>query len=74
MKQRAASFHRHVRAHQAVIANEHWYGDGPLRLKASFSAAKTAERHAAVGASPVIRERFITALRAYLAGSSSAAG
>jgi hypothetical protein len=34
----------------------------------------TALQAALAGASPVVRERFITALRAYLAGSSSAAG
>jgi hypothetical protein len=48
MKKRAASFHRHVRAHEAVIANEYWYGDGPPLMHPSLSAAKTAERQAKV--------------------------
>jgi hypothetical protein len=39
---------KHVHVHEAVIANEYWYGDGPPRLKASFSAAKTRERQAEV--------------------------
>lgn len=42
------TFHRHVRAHEAVVTNEHWYGDGPPSLGKSFTAGKTAERHAAV--------------------------
>jgi hypothetical protein len=33
--------HKHVHAHEAVIATEYWYGDGPPRLHLSFSAAKT---------------------------------
>jgi len=39
---------RYLHAHEAVVANEYWYGDGPPHLKASFSAAKTAERQAEV--------------------------
>jgi hypothetical protein len=39
---------RYLHAHEAVVANEHWYGDGPPRLKPSFSAAKTADRQAEV--------------------------
>ena len=39
---------KHVHAHEAVVANEYWYCDGPARLKASFSAAKTSERQAEV--------------------------
>jgi hypothetical protein len=31
-----------------VIANKYWYDDGPPLLKASFSAANTAERQAEV--------------------------
>jgi hypothetical protein len=37
---------RHVRAHEAVVGNESWYGDGPPALGKSFTAKKTAERHA----------------------------
>jgi hypothetical protein len=48
MKQQATANRRHRQAHEAVIANEDWYGDGPPRLKASFSAAKTAKRQAKV--------------------------
>jgi hypothetical protein len=48
MKQRAPIFHRHVRAHEAIITNEFWYGDGPPSLGKSFTAKKTAERHRAV--------------------------
>jgi hypothetical protein len=33
---------RYLHAHEAVVANEYWYGDGPPRLKAAFSAAKAA--------------------------------
>jgi hypothetical protein len=39
---------KHAHAHEAVITNEYWYGDGPPHLKASFSAAKTADRQAEV--------------------------
>ena len=42
------TFQRHVRAHEAVINNEFWYGDGPPSLGKSFTAKKTAERHADV--------------------------
>jgi hypothetical protein len=35
---------RHHHAHEAVIANEYWYGDGPPLLRSSFSAANTAKR------------------------------
>jgi hypothetical protein len=38
----------HIRAHEAVVTNEFWYGDGPPSLGKSFTAGKTAERHAAV--------------------------
>jgi len=38
------TFQRHVRAHEAVINNEFWYGDGPPSLGKSFTAARTAER------------------------------
>jgi hypothetical protein len=48
MKQRAPTFHRHVRAHEAVVTNEHWFGDGPPTLGKSFTAKKTAERQADV--------------------------
>jgi hypothetical protein len=48
MKQRAPTFYRHVRAHEAVVTNEFWYGDGPPSLGKSFTAAKTADRHAEV--------------------------
>jgi len=48
MKAQPNTIRRHVHAHEAVIATEYWYGDGPPRLKASFSAAKTAERQAEV--------------------------
>jgi len=39
---------KHVQAHEAVITNEYWYGDGPPLLKMTFSAAKTAERQAEI--------------------------
>jgi hypothetical protein len=39
---------RHEYAHYAVIGNEYWYGDCPPRLGDSFSAARTATRHAEV--------------------------
>lgn len=45
---RAPTFHRHVRAHEAVVTNEFWYGDGPPTLGKSFTAGKTAERQAEV--------------------------
>jgi hypothetical protein len=45
---RYPSFRRHIRAHEAVISHEYWYGDGPPSLGKSFTAKKTAERHAAV--------------------------
>jgi hypothetical protein len=39
---------KHVHAHEAVITNEDWYGDGPPFLKAQFSAEQTAERQAEI--------------------------
>ena len=39
---------KHVHAHEAVIANEYWYGDGPPLMHPSLSARKTAERQAEV--------------------------
>jgi hypothetical protein len=39
---------KYAHAHEAVIATETWYGDGPPRLNPSFSAAKTADRQAEV--------------------------
>jgi hypothetical protein len=39
MTEANTEIHRHLHAHEAIIANEHWYGDGP-----PFSAAKTAKR------------------------------
>ena len=32
MRQQRPSFRSHVRAHEAVINNEEWYGDGPPSL------------------------------------------
>jgi hypothetical protein len=37
-------FRAHVRAHEAVIGNELWYGDQAPDLGEGFSAADTAER------------------------------
>jgi hypothetical protein len=37
---------KYIHAHEAVIANEYWYGDRAPFLGKSFSAAKTAQRHA----------------------------
>ena len=37
---------KHVHAHEAVITNEYWYGDGPPLMHPSLSARKTAERRA----------------------------
>lgn len=42
------TFRSHVRAHEAVVTSEFWFGDGPPSLGKSFTAGKTAERHAAV--------------------------
>ena len=39
---------RHVHAHDAVIGNEYWYGDGPPLMHPSLSARKTAQRKADV--------------------------
>ena len=38
----------HVRAHEAVIGNETWYGDSPPSLGKAFTAKKTANRHVVV--------------------------
>jgi hypothetical protein len=38
-------FKTHIRAHEEIIDNEHWYGDAPPLLGKSFTAKKTAERH-----------------------------
>ena len=35
---------KHVHAHEAVITNEYWYGDGPPLMHPSLSARKTAEQ------------------------------
>jgi len=48
MMQRAPTFQTHVRAHEAVINNEAWYGDGEPSLGETFTAAKTAERHSVI--------------------------
>jgi len=48
MQYRAPTFRRHVRAHEAVVTNEFWYGDGSPYLGPSFTAKKTAERQADV--------------------------
>ena len=48
MKQRVPTFLNHVRAHEALVTNEFWYGDAPPLLGAAFSAEKNAERHADV--------------------------
>jgi hypothetical protein len=42
------TFRSHVRAHEAVVTSEFWFGDGPPSLGKSFTAKKTAERHADV--------------------------
>jgi hypothetical protein len=42
------TFRSHVRAHEAVVTNEFWYGDGPPFLGSSFTAEETAKRHRAV--------------------------
>jgi hypothetical protein len=39
---------KHVHAHEAVISNEYWYGDGPPLMHPSLSARKTAERRVEV--------------------------
>lgn len=43
--QNARTYRRHVRAHEAVIDNEAWYGDGLPDLGKAFTAAMTAKRH-----------------------------
>jgi hypothetical protein len=40
------AYRGHVRAHEAVIENEYWYGDGAPQFGEAFSAEKTAERQA----------------------------
>jgi hypothetical protein len=39
---------KHVHAHEVVITNVYWYGDGPPLMHPSLSAAKTADRKADV--------------------------
>jgi hypothetical protein len=39
---------KHIHAHEAVITNEYWYGDGPPLMHPSLSARKTAERRVEV--------------------------
>jgi hypothetical protein len=46
--QRARTAGRYVRAHEAIINNEDWFGDKPPSLGKSFTAAKTAERQRVV--------------------------
>ncbi|MFZ2082378.1 MAG: hypothetical protein WAV38_38140 [Xanthobacteraceae bacterium] len=42
MKQRAPAFHRHVRAHEAIVTNEFWYGDGsPVSLAIAMVGRKS---------------------------------
>jgi glucose-1-phosphate adenylyltransferase len=43
---------KHVHAHEAVITNEYWYGDGPPLMHPSLSAGKTAERRVVIGEDP----------------------
>lgn len=45
MKNQALTFKRHVHAHEAVVANRFWYGDGSPSFSTSFTAEKTAYRH-----------------------------
>lgn len=39
---------KHVHAHEVVISNDYWYGDGPPLVHPSLSARKTGERRAEV--------------------------
>jgi hypothetical protein len=41
-------FNSHVRAHEAIVSNEVWYGDQPPSLGPGFSAAKAQERTTSV--------------------------
>ena len=41
-------FRSHIRAHEAVINNEDWYGDGPPSLGKFFTAGKTEKRQTEV--------------------------
>jgi hypothetical protein len=44
---------KHVRAHEAVIAEEYWYGDGPPLMHPSLLASNTAKRRADVVGIPL---------------------
>jgi hypothetical protein len=44
MNQCQARLSKHLRAHEAVIDNEYWYGNGSPLMHPSLSAKKTAER------------------------------
>jgi hypothetical protein len=39
---------KHIHAHEAVVGNEYWYGDGPPLMHPSLSANNTAKRRADV--------------------------
>lgn len=43
-RSRHPTFFHHEKAHQAIIENEFWYGDGEPSFRDSFTAKKTAER------------------------------
>jgi hypothetical protein len=47
-RQQRTNFRLHIRAHEAVLANELWYGDGPPSLGKFFAASKTKKRQTEV--------------------------
>lgn len=44
MYQFTATFSAHARAHEAVIGNEHWYGDDSPDIGESFNVLKANRR------------------------------
>lgn len=48
MRNSFSKLNKRVRAHEAVIGNEYWYGDRPPLMHPSLSAKKTAKRRADV--------------------------
>jgi hypothetical protein len=45
MKRKKPHFHRHKKAHAAVLHNEHWFSDNPPDIGEAFSREKANKRH-----------------------------
>lgn len=48
LRRKGSVFKTHQKAHEAVLANESWFGDGALLIGKQFTAAKTQQRKAEI--------------------------